>query len=554
VSETEGPDSNLDEAETRRRASSGKTKNRLRRSLIAIGLGVVGIVVLQWLAPRFDHQIANIVSISLGITIACYVVLQTQLAALAKGHHWGVPLAMVALVAGFFVLFEPDGFSGEMVPQFRFRFGGKHELKTVSDQQADPTATEHSSALADSPGFLGKDRNAVVAERMFAVPTSPEDVEVLWDQGIGQGWASFAVAGDRAVTLEQRDQLECVTCYRLADGELLWMHSHQAYHYHPLGGAGPRSTPQIHDGQVFAMGATGHLCCLQLETGDPVWEVDLPKLTDWSEENLNASVAWGYAGSPLIVDDLCIVPFGSEVDPNDPKAGQRSLIALKLSSGEVSWKSGYDQISYASPVLMTMAGERQIVSVNEKTISGHRVAGGQLLWTFDWPGSSNSNASCATVVPAGENRFLIGKGYGGGSALVEVSKSPDGGFQANPIWESNRVIKTKFTHPCVDGDVAYALSDGSLQAVNLSDGDRLWMQPRSARFGQGQILLADDVIIAQAEAGDVVFVSANPDEYQELRRLPALSSKTWNIPTLAGRHLLVRNDRQAICYLLPAKQ
>ena len=202
---------------------------------------------------------------------------------------------------------------------------------------------------------------------------------------------------------------------------------------------------------------------------------------------------------------------------------------------------------------MTLAGERQIVSVNEKTISGHRVDEGELLWMFDWPGSSNSNASCTSVVPAGENRFLIGKGYGGGSALVEIAAKSDLTFEANPVWQSPRVVKTKFTHACVDGEIAYALSDGSLQAVHLPDGERLWMQPRSARFGQGQILLADDVIIGQAEAGDVVFVSANPDEYQELLRLPALSSKTWNIPTLAGRHLLVRNDRQAICYLLPAR-
>ena len=64
-------------------------------------------------------------------------------------------------------------------------------------------------------------------------------------------------------------------------------------------------------------------------------------------------------------------------------------------------------------------------------------------------------------------------------------------------------------------------------------------------------MLVGDVIIAQAETGDVVIVSADPEDYQELFRMPALSAKTWNIPTLAGRHLLVRNDRQAICYLLP---
>ena len=93
-----------------------------------------------------------------------------------------------------------------------------------------------------------------------------------------------------------------------------------------------------------------------------------------------------------------------------------------------------------------------------------------------------------------------------------------------------------------------------MQAVSLLDGDRLWMQPRSARLGQGQILLVEVVIVGQAETGEIVFVDASPSEYRELLRVPALSAKTWNIPTIAGRHLLVRNDRQAICYLLPPRE
>ncbi len=81
----------------------------------------------------------------------------------------------------------------------------------------------------------------------------------------------------------------------------------------------------------------------------------------------------------------------------------------------------------------------------------------------------------------------------------------------------------------------------------------LWAQPRNVRLGQGQLLLVGDVLVGQAESGEVVFVAANPSEYQELFRLPAMESKTWNIPTIAGRHLLVRNDRQAFCFLLPAQ-
>jgi outer membrane protein assembly factor BamB len=201
---------------------------------------------------------------------------------------------------------------------------------------------------------------------------------------------------------------------------------------------------------------------------------------------------------------------------------------------------------------MTLAGVAQIVSVNERTVSGHAIDDGKTLWSFDWPGNSNGDANCATAIAAGSNRFLIGKGYGGGSALVEVT-SDGTSMTAEAVWESSRVLKTKFTHACVDGEVAYAVSNGSLEAVRIEDGEKLWTQPRGSRFQQGQILLVDDVIIAQAEAGDVVLVAADPGEYRELLRIPAMNSKTWNLPTVAGRHLLVRNDRQAICFLLPSQ-
>ena len=157
------------------------------------------------------------------------------------------------------------------------------------------------------------------------------------------------------------------------------------------------------------------------------------------------------------------------------------------------------------------------------------------------------------VIPVGENQFVIGKGYGGGRALVEVTDNGDD-FAASAVWESYRVLKTKFTHACIDSEIAYAIGNGSLEAVEIESGDRLWTQPRRSRLGQGQALLVDDVIIGQAESGEVLFAAADPEEYRELLRVPAMDSKTWNVPAVAGRHLLVRNDREAFCFLLPERE
>ena len=551
------------EIETEADDSAAKPKSpppMSRRPLIfalAVLLVAVGLIAfVQHNAVDSDHQVANFKSFMIGLI--GFIVAASAMHRFAKqrGRRRLVPVLVVVSIALCAVLFRFDGFSGEMLPQIKPRFWGNVPLKRASLETVKPIGSQtlikdpEFIALADSTQFLGPNRNGFIEERHFSNQSDAANVKVLWNQGIGEGWASFAVQGDRAVTLEQRENEEWVTCYRLGNGDLIWKVAHKARHQNALGGIGPRSTPTIADGRVYALGSTGMLWCIDLNSGDVVWDVDLLSLAGWDQLASETAITWGRANSPMVVDQLCVVPLGA---PDSNMGEGRSLIAFESNSGKQVWRTGKGQVSYASPMIMSLAEQRQIVSVNEATVTGHRIEDGKTLWSFSWPGNSNAGANCASAVPAGKNRFLVGKGYGGGSALVEVSTSNEGKFNAEPIWKSNRVLKTKFTHPCVINGTAYALNDGSLQAVDLESEKRLWQQPRSDRAGQGQIMIVEDTIVVQTEPGGLVFVSADPKEYSVLFRLPALTSKTWNVPTLAGRHLLVRNDRQVICFLLPER-
>lgn len=533
--------------------NSVATRRRVAGMLIVLLIGVALITGIQLLGTSTDHQMANFASGLVALITGVILLFQLHRTACDFGATKIVPVALLGLIAAAATLFRFDGFSGEMFPQFKLRFvSSTPAVRSLSEstEVATESVAEGPAAVAETNflGFLGNSRTGVIADREFAVPESIESVELLWNQGVGEGWSSFAVIEDRAITLEQRDQDECLTCYRLSDGELMWIVRHEAMHQNPMGGIGPRSTPSIGGDFVYAQGATGTLWCVNWKTGEVRWSVDLLDLAGWDQTASEVLISWGRAGSPLLVDGLCVIPYGGP--PANESTG-RSLIALAADTGEIRWAAGEDQISYASPCLMTLAGERQIVSVNEQTITGHRIEDGSELWQFEWYGQSNSGANCSMAVPAGEDRFLIGKGYGGGSALVEITKTANGSMTAQAVWQSNRVLKTKFTHACVDGDTAYAISNGSLEAVSIPEGEQLWRQPRGGRLGQGQLLLVGDVLLGQSESGEVVFIDADPTAYRERFRLPAMESKTWNIPTIAGRHLLVRNDRQAFCFLLP---
>ena len=523
--------------------------------LLSVAIGVATILYVQSAAPAADFQTANLISIMVGLVTALFVTV--QLHRLCRAHlHWLVmPAVVTGLVLVAILRYQWVGFSGEMFPQFRDRFAVAPQRQSVSvgDEIAgnENAVTDAGSfAQFDSPEFLGVHRNGVIPRRMFDVPPQGESPRELWRTGVGDGWSSFAVAGDRAVTLEQRETFECLTCYRLADGRMLWNARHETRHTNPIGGVGPRSTPTIVGDRVYAQGATGHVWCVDIGTGEEYWSADLLAIIGWTQQESENVAPWGRSASPLVVDGRCVLPLAAP--DSGPSATRRSLIALDADNGMEVWRAGADQISYASPMLMTLAGKRQIVSVNECTVSGHEVETGQNLWTIRWPGQTNGGANCASAIQVDGDRFLIGKGYGGGSMLVRVARD-DQTFSVDREWASSRVLKTKFTHPCVDGNIAYAISNGMLQATSIVDGGLIWSQTRRRRAGSGQILLVDDVIVVQREQGDVEFVSAEADDYVSLVVFDALSSKTWNIPTIAGRHLLVRNDREAICFLLPGR-
>lgn len=554
--------------------SDGTTKPQpkfVARALFAGLLGTGLISATQIYGQYVDYQFGLYGTVAVGCSTLALVLWFLHRASIQAGHSWRVPvLAFIAALA-FVASVRVKTLSGELVPQFEWRFASRElpELQNPSiPTNTNPTAPEETttdgtneSSEAPESGpqlvatwgqFLGNERTGIAPEREFKIPQSTDEIETLWDIGIGGGWSSFAIAKlpdgtGIAITLEQRDEQECVTAYDLMTGELKWLVGHKASHYQVLGGGGPRSTPAIDGDKVYAQGATGALWCLNVLTGAEHWRADLLEIAGWDQPSSENAIKWGRSGSPLLVDGLCVTPFGA-----DKTTSKRSLIAFDSETGEVRWKAGKDQISYASPQLFTIDGVRQIVSVNEATISGHSIEDGATLWQTDWDGQTDSGANCAAAVPAGENRLLVGKGYGYGSALIEIKKV-DEQWVAEDVWRTNRVLKTKFNHSLVADGVAYGLSNGALQAVEVDSGERLWEQGRRGRYGQGQAIMAGDTLIVQAEMGEVALVEVNPSEFNELIRFDALNQKTWNTPSLSGNILLVRNGEEAIAFRFPMR-
>lgn len=395
----------------------------------------------------------------------------------------------------------------------------------------------------DFPQFLGPDRNGCLRGRALARDWTAMPPRLLWKLPIGPGWSGFAVVRDYAVTQQQLEDLELVVCYSLKSGEVLWSHGNRVRFSSVIAGDGPRATPTIAEGRVFALGSTGILSALALADGSPLWETNI--LADHAAKPL----PWGQSGSPLVVDGLVVV------NPGGPQG--HSLAAYDTVSGELRWHAGSDAASYASPTLVTLAGKQQIVIVNQFSVTGHDPATGTLLWTYPPPAETahawlSRDPKVPQPLAVSPNRLLIAAGYGVGSMLLELAPGGGSDWQVRELWYGfNRHLKPKFTNVVMHEGHVYGLDDGTaLTCLEITTGERRWKQ---GRYGHGQVLLVDDLLLVQSDTGRVALVEANPRGFQELASFQAIDGKTWNTPALAGQMLLVRNDREAACYHLPAR-
>ncbi len=450
--------------------------------------------------------------------------------------RWPARLGLLVVwlaVAGLApALIRVEGLTGDTTSAsptlvFGWREWQRPQFETAANRAA-VVPTPH-----DFPRYLGPDGTGVLPNVKIAGDWTAAPPREVWRRPVGAGWGGIVAVGNLVFTQEQRDDRECVTCYRLDSGEPVWVHE-DAARYDGIGGPGPRATPAFADGRLYAVGATGILNCLDAADGRRLWSANI------QDDNGAGRIEHGVCGSPLVDGGRVIVcPTGR---------GGPSLAAYQRDTGSKLWAAGTDRASYASPLIATIADVRQILLATNAGVTGHDAADGRVLWGFEWTNGEHINAGQPLAHAGRPNGVLLATGYGKGAALFDITRASDGTWSSEKVWET-LALKAKFMTPVLYQGHVYGLDDGILACLDAAAGKRRW---KDGRYGHGQILLAGDRLIVQAEGGAVVLVEPSPERLIERGRIDALASKTWNNPALAGRYLLVRNDREAACYELPA--
>lgn len=502
----------------------------------ALALMVVGVLVTPYVLHESIRTGAMgmlyyiLVVPVLGIAFVVWAVATRNL---SDGIRRVTMAGTILAACGVWALLRTGGFTGQGESDFAWRWSQTPEEQLVANTSdeltADQAVPQAENIVADWPGFRGPDRNDVVhGVRIETDWVSSPPVE-LWRKPIGPGWSSFAVGGDFLYTQEQRGDNEDVACYNLTTGEPVWKHSDATRFWESNAGAGPRATPTLKDGRVYTLGATGILNALDAHDGTAVWSRNA------ASDTKAKLPGWGFAGSPLVIDDLVVA------------ATSGALVAYDVTTGEPRWFGPAAGEGYSSPHLVTIDDVVQILQLNGDGVVAVAPADGTLLWEHQWSGYP-------IVQPAltADGDVLISVTDHSGIRRLGVTHGP-GGWTAEERWTSNR-LKPYYSDFVVHNGHAFGFDGSILACIDLNDGQRKW---KGGRYGAGQIfvLAEQDLLLVLSEQGELALVKASPDQFSELARFPAVESKTWNHPVLVGDILLVRNGQEMAAFrlaLLPA--
>lgn len=511
---------------------------------------------LPWLNERYnlDPGIIRINS-TLGVVVVILVWLVWILG--FSRLRWSRRLLYSGLIvlgiATFLTLFKrvSDGDVG--LVRFEPRFWARQaDLPDVDATNEQATARLAPTTPNDFPQFLGPARNGVIDHIFLEPDWSAHPPKLHWRHDVGEGWSGFVAVNGFAVTQEQRGQDECVVCYEIDSGKPVWIHKSPTRHEDvmAMGRVGPRATPTIHDGKVYAQGGTGWLWCLDGRDGSEIWSLNLPDLLGIEMETRTNSLghtyqyeksplAWGRASSPIVHNNQLLVCGGG------PAGGPFvTLLALDPNTGHELWRGGDAMISYATPTPARLLDTDQVLVVAQDAMLSIDPQSGQTLWQVDWPGKTDANATCTNPTVIDDQTVLLSKAYGIGAKLIRVKRTGSQ-WNAETVWEDPRLLKTKFSNPVFKDGHVYALSDGFLECVEVANKHRKWKKRR--RFGNGQLLLVGNHLLVHSEFGQLFLVEANPEAYVELGHTDTIEGVCWNTLCLYGNRLLVRSELEAAC-------
>jgi outer membrane protein assembly factor BamB len=377
--------------------------------------------------------------------------------------------------------------------------------------------------------FRGPDRNGHIPTQTVSIDWS-KPPKTRWSTSSGLGHSSIITSGNLVITMEQDQDQEILIARSFDDGAEVWRLAEKTKWHDMLSGTGPRSTPTLHNGKIYALFSNGRLSCVDASTGKIEWNMQvIPNDYEFPD--------WGLAISPLIWNDIIILSLGGE---------NSAVKAYSINSGEQIWQSQVaGKAVYLSPeVLRLLDEDHLIVSLVGKIVSLDP-KNGKILWEKPWKIFMN-NAQIVQPIAVSNDSILLAAGYGKGAECFTIARDEESEkYRVQSSWKS-KDLKAKFSNPILKDGYLYGLSENLLVCLEAKTGKLMW---RGKKYSYGRILLVDQKLLILGHSGVLSVIDANPEEFREISSRQLLSdARCWNGPAFVNGYLLARNGEQIACF------
>ncbi|PQO31009.1 polyvinylalcohol dehydrogenase [Bremerella cremea] len=407
-----------------------------------------------------------------------------------------------------------------------------------------PTHAAESSK--DWPQWRGPNRDGKSSETGLLASWEEKKPKLLWmGEGLGQGYASVSIVGDKLYTTGNFDDGQAVVCFDLSQQQVAWkqnLTSSVPEH----GYTGSRCTPTIDGEDLYAEMSDGTIGRLDRESGKVYWKKNL------TEEYGASKPHWGFAESPLVDGERLICGAGSK---------EALLVCLNKKTGEEIWvtplgesdlgEKGKDEAGYSSTLVCNAAGKKQYVKLIGRGVVGVDAENGKLLWSYNHV--ANNTANIPDPIIDGDYVFTS-TGYGTGAALLHLTN--DGGdINAEEVYFLNANIFQNHHGGMIKvGDYIYAgtkHNKGFPTCVEMKSGEIQWggdIRPEGK--GSAAVTYADGNLIFRYQDGTLALIEANPKEYvlKGTFKPEYQERESWSHPVVLDGKLYLREQDKLMCY------
>ena len=370
----------------------------------------------------------------------------------------------------------------------------------------------------DWPNFLGPGYDGKSdAKGLKTNWTDP--LKLVWERNVGSAFSSFACVGNRIYTCGEQDKQQVLYCLDADTGKVIWDVPFEKQ-YKNEHGDGTRSTPTVHDGRVYILGAHGLLLCLDANSGNALWK-----------QQFNNQPTWAYSGSVLIEGNLAVASAGKD---------DGALVAFDKKTGEPVWKCGSDPVGYATPYPFTINGQRFIVGFMGNAALIAEAKTGREVWRAPWKTDWEVNAASPIFH---EGYLFLTSGYTTGSALLKLTSEGDK-LTSTQVWKSD-VLMNKFQSCILHEGNLYASDQNAFKCVDFLTGKELWKKPK---IRNGTLVFMDGQLLLLTEGGQLQVAKASADDFAPLGTADILTGRCWSVPVLHGGRLYARNQDRVVCF------